>query len=141
VMMIDARMDSIWFRERTQDLIINQKKYSHFFLLLINFLYLICYSKLSMSSIFWCPAFTLLIVIKTCTALSGIHKILRFIVWKLKCLLMESDYFLIFFLCLFVIKKGWLMKNIFWRKIWFGFQESVFILFWVENTFQNLWKI
>jgi hypothetical protein len=97
VMMIDARMDSIWFRERTQDLIINQKKYSHFFLLLINFLYLICYSKLSMSSIFWCPVFTLLIVIKTCTALSGIHKILRFIVWKLICLLMESDYFLIFF--------------------------------------------
>jgi len=25
-MMIDARMDSIWFRERKQDLIIHQKK-------------------------------------------------------------------------------------------------------------------
>jgi len=26
------------------------------------------------------------------------------------------------------------------RKIWLDFQESVFLLFWTENTFQKLWK-
>jgi len=26
------------------------------------------------------------------------------------------------------------------RKIWLGFQESVFLLFWAENTFQKLLK-
>lgn len=27
------------------------------------------------------------------------------------------------------------------RKIWFDFRESIFLLFWAENTFQKLWKI
>jgi hypothetical protein len=53
------------------------------------------------------------------------------------------------FLCLFVIRKVGQRKTLFsqWktlsgqRKIWLGFQESVFLLFWAENTFQKLWKI
>jgi hypothetical protein len=40
------------------------------------------------------------------------------------------------FLCLFVIKKVGQRKTLSsQRKIWLDFQESVFILFWTENTF------
>ena len=50
------------------------------------------------------------------------------------------------FLCLFTIRKVRQRKTLFdqqktlfsQRKIWLGFQESVFLLFWVENTF---WKL
>jgi len=40
------------------------------------------------------------------------------------------------FLCLFVIRKVGQRKTLYsQRKIWLGFQESVFFLFWAENTF------
>jgi hypothetical protein len=43
------------------------------------------------------------------------------------------------FLCLFAIRKIDQWKTLFsQRKIWLGFQESVFFLFWAENTFQKL---
>ena len=43
------------------------------------------------------------------------------------------------FMCLFVIRKVSQQKTLSsQRKIWFGFQESVFFLFWAENTFQKL---
>jgi hypothetical protein len=50
------------------------------------------------------------------------------------------------FLCLFVIRKVGQWKIFFnqqktlssQRKIWLGFQESVFLLFWAENTFRKL---
>jgi hypothetical protein len=43
------------------------------------------------------------------------------------------------FLCLFVIKKVGQRKTLSnQRKIWFGFQESVFLLFWMKNIFQKL---
>jgi len=46
------------------------------------------------------------------------------------------------FMCLFVIRKVGQQKTLSsQRKIWFGFQESVFFLFWAENTFQKLRKI
>jgi len=53
------------------------------------------------------------------------------------------------FLFLFVIRKVGQQKILSgqWktlfsqRKIWLGFQESVFFLFWDENIFQKLWKI
>jgi hypothetical protein len=55
---------------------------------------------------------------------------------------MESDFLdIIFqiFMCLFVIRKVGQRKTLSsQRKIWFGFQESVFFLFWTENTFQKL---
>jgi hypothetical protein len=42
-------------------------------------------------------------------------------------------------MCLFAIKKVG-QRKIFsgQRKIWLGFQKSVFLLFWAENTF---WKL
>jgi len=56
--------------------------------------------------------------------------------------LMESGFLEIIFqtfLCLFVIRKVGQQKTFFsQRKIWLGFQESVFFLFWVENTFRKL---
>jgi hypothetical protein len=43
------------------------------------------------------------------------------------------------FLCLFAIRKIGQWKTLSGQsKIWFGFQESVFLLFWMENTFQKL---
>jgi hypothetical protein len=40
------------------------------------------------------------------------------------------------FLCLYAIRKVGQRKTISGqRKIWLGFQESVFLLFWTENTF------
>jgi len=43
------------------------------------------------------------------------------------------------FLCLFAIRKVGQQKTLSsQRKIWLGFQESVFLLFWAENTFQKL---
>jgi hypothetical protein len=43
------------------------------------------------------------------------------------------------FLCLFVIRKVGQRKTLSsQRKNWFDFQESVFLLFWTENTFQKL---
>jgi len=40
------------------------------------------------------------------------------------------------FLCLFVIRKVGQRKILSsQRKIWFGFQKSIFLLFWTENTF------
>ena len=46
------------------------------------------------------------------------------------------------FLCLFVIRKVSQRNTLSsQRKIWLGFQESVFLLFWAENTFRKLWKI
>jgi len=40
------------------------------------------------------------------------------------------------FLCLFVIRKVGQRKTLSsQRKIWLDFQESVFLLFWAENTF------
>jgi len=50
------------------------------------------------------------------------------------------------FLCLFVIRKVGQWKIFFnqqktlssQRKIWLDFQESVFLLFWAENTFRKL---
>jgi hypothetical protein len=43
------------------------------------------------------------------------------------------------FLCLFVTTKVGQQKTLSnQRKIWLGFQESVFFLFWTENTF---WKL
>jgi hypothetical protein len=44
------------------------------------------------------------------------------------------------FMCLFVIRKVDQWKTLSsQRKIWFGFQkESVFLLFWTENTFKKL---
>jgi len=50
------------------------------------------------------------------------------------------------FLCLFTIRKVGQRKTLFgqWktlynqRKIWFDFQERVFLLFWAENTFLKL---
>jgi hypothetical protein len=42
-------------------------------------------------------------------------------------------------MCLFAIRKVGQRKTLSsQRKIWFGLQESVFLLFWAENTFQNL---
>ena len=39
------------------------------------------------------------------------------------------------FLCLFVIKKIDQRKTLSsQRKIWLGFQKSVFLLFWTKNT-------
>ena len=46
------------------------------------------------------------------------------------------------FPCLFIIRKVGQRKTLSsQRKSWLGFQESVFLLFWAENTFQKLWKI
>jgi hypothetical protein len=43
------------------------------------------------------------------------------------------------FMCLFIIRKVGQWKTLSSRrKIWLGFQESVFLLFWAENTF---WKL
>jgi hypothetical protein len=45
------------------------------------------------------------------------------------------------FMCLFVIRKVGQPENNFPLKenlVWFGFQESVFLLFWAENTFRKL---
>jgi hypothetical protein len=43
------------------------------------------------------------------------------------------------FLYLFAIRKTGQRKTLFnQRKSWLCFQESVFILFWMENTFQKL---
>jgi len=43
------------------------------------------------------------------------------------------------FMCLFAIRKVGQRKTLSsQRKIWLGFQESVFLLFWVENTFRKL---
>jgi hypothetical protein len=43
------------------------------------------------------------------------------------------------FLYLFAIRKVGQPKTLFsQRKIWLGFQQSVFLLFWAENTFQKL---
>jgi hypothetical protein len=40
------------------------------------------------------------------------------------------------FMCLFIIRKVGQWKTLSSRrKIWLGFQESVFLLFWAENTF------
>jgi hypothetical protein len=42
-------------------------------------------------------------------------------------------------MCLFAIRKvGQRKKVSSQRKIWLGFQESVFLLFWAENTFRKL---
>jgi hypothetical protein len=42
------------------------------------------------------------------------------------------------FMCLFIIRKVGQWKTLSSRrKIWLGFQESVFLLFWAENT---IWK-
>jgi hypothetical protein len=58
------------------------------------------------------------------------------------CCLMENAFLkTIFqtFLCLFVIRKVGQRKTLSnQRKNWFDFQESVFFLFWAENTFQKL---
>jgi hypothetical protein len=53
------------------------------------------------------------------------------------------------FLCLFAIRKVGQQKTFSGQrktlssqmKICLGFQESVFLLFWTENTFRKLWKI
>ena len=53
------------------------------------------------------------------------------------------------FLCLFAIRKVGQRKTLSGqrktlssqREIWLGFHESVFLLFWAENTFWKLWKI
>jgi hypothetical protein len=43
------------------------------------------------------------------------------------------------FLCLFAIRKIGQQKTLSsQRKIWLDFKESVFLLFWAENTFQKL---
>jgi hypothetical protein len=43
------------------------------------------------------------------------------------------------FLCLFAIRKIGQRKTLSsQRKIWLDFKESVFLLFWAENTFQKL---
>jgi hypothetical protein len=43
------------------------------------------------------------------------------------------------FMCLFIIRKVGQWKTLSSRrKIWLDFQESVFLLFWAENTF---WKL
>jgi hypothetical protein len=40
------------------------------------------------------------------------------------------------FMCLFIIRKVGQWKTLSSRrKIWLDFQESVFLLFWAENTF------
>jgi hypothetical protein len=52
------------------------------------------------------------------------------------------------FICLFAIRKVGQRKTLSGqqktlssqRKIWLGFQESVFFLFWAENTFPELVK-
>jgi hypothetical protein len=45
------------------------------------------------------------------------------------------------FMCLLVIRNVGQQKTLSnQRKIWLDFQESVFLLFWTENTFQKLWK-
>jgi hypothetical protein len=49
-------------------------------------------------------------------------------------------------MCLFAIRKIGQWKTLSGqrkilfsqRKIWLGFQESVFLLFWAENTFRKL---
>jgi hypothetical protein len=42
-------------------------------------------------------------------------------------------------MCLFAIRKVGQRKKVSGqRKIWLGFQESVFLLFWAENTFRKL---
>jgi len=49
-------------------------------------------------------------------------------------------------MCLFAIRKVGQWKTLSGqrqtlsslRKIWLGFQESVFLLFWAENTFRKL---
>jgi len=52
----------------------------------------------------------------------------------------SGNYFLNF-MCLFVIIKVGRRKTFSnQRKICLGFQENVFLLFWVKNTFQKLWK-
>jgi hypothetical protein len=44
--------------------------------------------------------------------------------------------------CLFVIRKVGQRKTLSnQRKIRLDFQESIFLLFWAENTFRKLWKI
>jgi len=53
-----------------------------------------------------------------------------------------------FFLCLFVVRKVGQWKILSGqrktlsgqKKNWFGFQESVFLLFETENTFWKMWK-
>jgi len=53
------------------------------------------------------------------------------------------------FLCLFAIRKVGQQKTLSDQrktlssqmKICLGFQKSVFLLFWTENTFRKLWKI
>jgi len=43
------------------------------------------------------------------------------------------------FLCLFAIRKVGQRKTLSCHmKIWLDFKESVFLLFWAENTFQKL---
>jgi len=43
------------------------------------------------------------------------------------------------FMCLFIIRKIGQRKILSsQRKIWLSFQESVFLLFWVENIFRQL---
>jgi hypothetical protein len=43
------------------------------------------------------------------------------------------------FMCLFIIRKVGQRKTLSsQRKIWLSFQESVFLLFWVENIFRQL---
>ena len=43
------------------------------------------------------------------------------------------------FLYLFAIRRVGQRKTLSsQRKIWFGFQESVFLLFWAKNTFRKL---
>jgi hypothetical protein len=43
------------------------------------------------------------------------------------------------FMCLFIIRKVGQRKILSsQRKIWLSFQESVFLLFWVENIFRQL---
>jgi len=43
------------------------------------------------------------------------------------------------FPCLFVIRQTSQRKTLSsQRKIWFDFHESIFLLFWVKNTFQKL---
>jgi len=43
------------------------------------------------------------------------------------------------FLCLLAFRKVGQRKTLSsQRKIWLGFQKSVFLLFWAENTFRKL---
>jgi hypothetical protein len=55
---------------------------------------------------------------------------------------MENDFLEITFQtfpCLFIIRKVGQRKTLSsQKKIWLGFQKSVFLLFWAENTFRKL---